>query len=56
MDEATRNKAIDAEVRSSHWLAEGNSASERGAKAKAERCYEKSQFWLDRANKLREWN
>lgn len=49
-------KIADAEMRGSHWLAEGNAASERGNKAKAEKCYSKSQFWLDRANKLRGWN
>ena len=31
-------------------------ASERGDKIKAEKCYEKSQYWLDRANKARGWN
>ena len=39
-------------VNSSHWLAEANEASERGDKSKAEKLYEKSQYWLDRANKL----
>ena len=46
----------DCEERSSHWLAEGNEAEARGNKAKAEKCFSKSQFWLDRANKLRGWN
>ena len=43
---------IVAEQRASKWLADGNEADERGDKAKAERCYSKSQFWLDRYNKL----
>jgi len=47
-----REKMIEAEQRGSHWLAEGNEAEERGDKAKAERCFEKSQYWLDRYNKL----
>ena len=47
-----REKAIDAEVRGSHWLAEGNTHAERGDKARAEKCYSKGQFWLDRFNKL----
>lgn len=46
----------DVEERGSHWLAEGNEAEEKGNKKKAERCFEKSQYWLDRANKLRGWN
>jgi len=47
-----RERMIDAEVRGSKWLAYGNEANERGDTAKAERCYEKSQFWLDRYNRL----
>lgn len=45
-------KALTAEVRASQWLADGNAARERGNMAKAEKCYAKSQFWLDRYNKL----
>ena len=44
--------ALDAEVRASQWLADGNAARERGNMVKAEKCYAKSQFWLDRFNKL----
>ena len=43
---------IDAETRASMWLADGNAASERGNEKRAEVCYRKSQFWLDRANVL----
>lgn len=46
------SKALDAEVRGSRWLADGNAAKEKGNMAKAEKCYVKSQFWLDRYNKL----
>ena len=46
-------RALDAEVRSSQWLADGNEANEAGQHEKAERCYAKSQYWLDRANHLR---
>ena len=42
------DRILDADVRSSRWLADGNEARERGDKALAEKCYEKSQFWLDR--------
>ena len=45
-------KAIEAGERASKWLADGNEAEERGDLAKAERCFEKAQFWLDRFNKL----
>lgn len=48
-------KIADAEARGSHWLAEANQASENGKREKAEKLYEKGQFWLDRANKLRSW-
>ena len=46
------DRILDADVRSSRWLADGNEASERGDKTLAEKCYEKSQFWLDRYNLL----
>ncbi|QIG70719.1 hypothetical protein EVB91_168 [Rhizobium phage RHph_I1_18] len=36
---------------SSYWLANGREAEEQGNKAKAEKCFEKSQFWLDHYNK-----
>ncbi len=51
-----QQKAYEYESRSSHWLAEGNFYQERGNKAKAEKCYAKSQYWLDRANIARGWN
>ena len=46
------HKASEALYRSSKWLADGNAAKERGDKERAERCYQKSQFWLDRLNKI----
>ena len=52
MTKGMKECIIEAEIRGSHWLAEGNDAEERGNKAKAEKCFEKSQFWLDRYNKL----
>jgi len=45
-------KALEAEWRASSWLADGNAAKERGNMDLAEKCYAKSQFWLDRYNKL----
>ena len=49
---ADEKRALDAEVRGSRWLADGNAARERGEIEKSERCYELAQFWLDRYNKL----
>lgn len=49
---AKHEKAIDAEVRGSRHLAGANAASEKGDFAKAEKLYAKSQYWLDRYNKL----
>lgn len=45
-------RALDAETRASQWLADGNQAREAGRTVKAERCFQKAQFWLDRANLL----
>ena len=52
MPKTHNEKMIEAEVRGSNYLADGNEAAERGQHAKAERLYEKSQYWLDRYNKL----
>lgn len=49
---AIREKIIEAEVRCSQHLADANAAAERGNRTKAERLYAKSQFWLDRYNRL----
>ena len=46
---------LDYEERAGKWLADGRAAEEAGKTAKAERCYEKSQYWLDKANKVRGW-
>jgi hypothetical protein len=45
-------RTLDAEARASQWLADGNAAAEAGCTVKAERCFQKAQFWLDRANLL----
>lgn len=50
--EELKARMIDAGVRGSTWLADGNEAAERGDKKRAHACYEKSQFWLDRYNSL----
>jgi len=53
MNEEKRKAAIiKAETLGSKWLADGNEAEERGKHAKAEKCFAKSQYWLDRYNRL----
>ena len=52
MQKTIKEKIIEAEIRGSHFLAEGNEAAERGQHDKAEKLYAKSQYWLDRFNKL----
>jgi hypothetical protein len=49
---STQRKAIEAESLAARWLADGNEARESGKTDKAERCYAKAQYWLDRFNKL----
>lgn len=46
-------KVAEADARGGRYLADANEAAERGQTEKAERLYEKGQFWLDRSNKLR---
>lgn len=45
-------RIADADVRGGKLLADANEAAERGDHEKAERLYERGQYWLDRANKL----
>lgn len=52
MRKTTDERINEAYERSSHWLAEGNEAAEAGKTAKAEKCYEKSQKFLDKAMDL----
>lgn len=46
-------KIAEADARGGKFLADANEAAERGNQAKADRLYEKGQYWLDRSNKLR---
>lgn len=41
-------RIADADALASRWLADGNEAAEAGHPAKAEKCYERSQYWKDR--------
>ena len=52
MTDDLKRRIMDADERASRWMADGNEASEAGNTSKAEKCYEKSQFWRDRFNKL----
>ncbi|WP_315921437.1 hypothetical protein [Mesorhizobium sp. SP-1A] len=45
-------RIADADARGGRYLADANEAAERGDHEKAEKLYEKGQFWLDRVNKL----
>lgn len=53
MAKTLNEKIADADDRGGRYLAEANEAAERGNQAKADRLYEKGQYWLDRSNKLR---
>ncbi len=50
--QALPDRILDAETRSSQWLADANEARESGNVKRAEECDRKSQFWLDRYNLL----
>jgi hypothetical protein len=52
MAKTLAQKIADADMNSARYLGDANEASERGEKAKANKLYEKSQYWLDRLNKL----
>lgn len=50
---SVQERIVEADERGSRWLADANEAAERGNHVKAERLYEKGQYWLDLSNKLR---
>ena len=51
--EKLQARIADADMKGSNWLAKGNEYAEKGNSVKAEQCYDKGQYWLDRSNKLR---
>ncbi|MER9680817.1 hypothetical protein NKJ23_15995 [Mesorhizobium sp. M0184] len=55
MKKPLEQRILEAEEMASRLLADANEASESGKKVKAEELYNRGQFWLDRANKLRGW-
>ncbi|WP_189375209.1 hypothetical protein [Mesorhizobium sp. M4A.F.Ca.ET.020.02.1.1] len=50
-----KEKIADAEDRGNRYLADANEAAEQGNMAKANKLYDKGQYWLDRANALQGW-
>lgn len=51
-------RAVDAQVaeadaRGGAWLAKANELAEAGKHERAQLCYDKCQYWLDRSNRLR---
>lgn len=48
-----REKLADADQRGNEWLRKAREAEEKGNQSRADECYRKGQFWLDRSNKLR---
>lgn len=49
-------RIAQADMYASRWLGRGNFFEERGNREAAEKCFQKSQFWLDRWNKLTKQN
>lgn len=47
-------RVAEYDMRGSNWLAMANEYAEAGKKEKAEECYDKCQYWLDKSNALRE--
>jgi hypothetical protein len=45
-------KIAHADMMGCKYLADANEAAERGKNEKADRLYEKGQYWLDRYNRL----
>lgn len=48
MKSSLRERILRADELASRYLADANEASEKGQMERAERLYEKAQFWLDR--------
>ena len=44
----------EADTKGSNLLALANEAAEQGKHKKAEKLYERGQFWLDKSNRLQE--
>lgn len=53
MAKTLQEKIIEADERGGRLLADANEAAEKGKSEKAEKLYERGQYWLDRSNKLR---
>jgi len=51
MTKTTSANELKCDILASKWLGNANEAEEKGEYAKAERMYQKAQYWLDRYNK-----
>lgn len=51
--ESVSEKIADADLRGNVWLAKARRAEDGGNQARADECYRKGNYWLDRSNKLR---
>jgi hypothetical protein len=56
MTKTLQDRIVEAEQLGNRYLADANEAAEKGKTEKAEKLYEKGQYWLDRLNKLQGWN
>jgi hypothetical protein len=55
MAKTLQEKITEADERGNRYLADANTAAEAGKQDKADKLYEKGQYWLDRLNKLQGW-
>jgi len=55
MAKTLQEKITEADERGNRYLADANAAAEAGKQEKADKLYEKGQYWLDRLNKLQGW-
>lgn len=46
-------RIADADARGGDLLAQANEAAEAGKSSKAERLYQRGQYWVDMSNRLR---
>lgn len=53
LDHKIREQIAEADTRGNEWLRKGLEAEAAGKKRRADECFRKGGFWLDRSNKLR---
>lgn len=52
-DRTKDERIADADMRGNEWLLQARRAEEKGNLTKADECFRKGNYWLDRSNKLR---